>query len=296
MKRLLSNLKTGLILLVAFGFLVATVVEAVKIDDLTDMGTIATGDLLIIEDVSETAVVDKTKKMTWGALMSMSRPIGTIYPDEGHFDAVTIGTSTAGGALNIRDQTTWTYFMTIHSSSGTTPYTADRTVTFNTVNADRTINLGGNLTVGSGHSLINQDVSLAGSPRFQTLHAVHGIITTLTLYGASPNLAALSISAGFIDDSTNAGITATNPGVQGNNVLTASVNEISVCGTADDAVTLPLAVAGRHIKIINNGAQQLEIWPNTDDDAGGGANTAITLAAGSNLYLVAYDGVTWEAF
>jgi len=103
-------------------------------------------------------------------------------------------------------------------------------------------------------------------------------------------------SSGIVQYATVAGITATNPGIQGNNVLTARINEISTVGTADDAVTLPAAAAGLEIFIINNGANQLEIWPNTDDDAGAGVNSAITLAAGSNLHLVAYDATNWETF
>jgi hypothetical protein len=100
----------------------------------------------------------------------------------------------------------------------------------------------------------------------------------------------------FVANSVTAGITATNPGGQGDNVLTKEINEVSTVGTADDAVTLPAAAAGRRVRIINNGANQLEIWPNTDDDAGAGANTAITLAAGSNLTLIAYNAVNWESF
>ena len=103
--------------------------------------------------------------------------------------------------------------------------------------------------------------------------------------------------SGFHQDSVTTGITATNPGAQGDNVLASTINEISVVGTAADAVTLPPAVAGRHIYIVNNdAADSLEIWPNTDDDCGAGANTAINLAAGSNLHLIAINGVTWEAF
>ena len=100
----------------------------------------------------------------------------------------------------------------------------------------------------------------------------------------------------FINHGVTAGITAVNPGGQGDGVLTKEINEVSTVGTADDAVTLPVAVAGRVCRIANNGANQLEIWPNTDDDAGAGANTAVTLAAGSNVTYIAYDGTNWELF
>jgi hypothetical protein len=102
-------------------------------------------------------------------------------------------------------------------------------------------------------------------------------------------------SQGGVLRSTKAGITAVTPGAQGDGPLTADINEISVCGTGSDAVTMPEAQAGREIFIINNGAQTLEIWPATGDNLGAGANTAVTLAAGSNVTYVAYDGANWEA-
>jgi hypothetical protein len=100
----------------------------------------------------------------------------------------------------------------------------------------------------------------------------------------------------FISHGVTADITAVNPGGQGDGVLTTEINEISTVGTADDAVTMPVAVAGRVCRIANNGANQLEIWPNTDDDVGAGANTSVTLAAGSNVTYIAYDGTNWESF
>jgi len=100
----------------------------------------------------------------------------------------------------------------------------------------------------------------------------------------------------FVNHGVTAGITAVNPGGQGDGVLTTEINVVSTVGTADDAVTLPVAVVGRVCRIANNGANQLEIWPNTDDDAGAGANTAVTLASGSNATYIAYDGTNWELF
>jgi len=111
-----------------------------------------------------------------------------------------------------------------------------------------------------------------------------------------PNLA-LPIGPTFVGTvkrSVTAGITAVNPGAQGDGVLVNDINEVSTVGTASDAITLPAAVAGMEIFIINNGANTLEIWPNTDDDLGAGVNTATTLAAGSNVTFVAYNGVNWE--
>ncbi len=101
-------------------------------------------------------------------------------------------------------------------------------------------------------------------------------------------------TTGNVVFSVTAGITATNPGVQGDSPLTKDVNEISTVGAGDDAVTLPVAAAGLEIFIINNGANQLEIWPASGDNAGGGVDTAVTLASGSNATYVAIDGTNWE--
>uniref|UniRef100_A0A6H1ZTI9 Putative tail protein n=1 Tax=viral metagenome TaxID=1070528 RepID=A0A6H1ZTI9_9ZZZZ len=99
---------------------------------------------------------------------------------------------------------------------------------------------------------------------------------------------------GLVKRSVTATITAATPGGQGDGALTSDINEISVCGTASDAVTLPTAVAGLEIFIINNGAQILEIWPATGDDLGAGVNTATTLAAAANITFCSYNATNWE--
>lgn len=94
--------------------------------------------------------------------------------------------------------------------------------------------------------------------------------------------------------SVTASITAVNPGVQGDGVLTTDINEIGTCGTQDDAVTLPSAVIGLEITVINNGAQRLEIFPNTSDKIDGGAvNAPVTLAAAANVTFVAWSPTEW---
>jgi len=100
----------------------------------------------------------------------------------------------------------------------------------------------------------------------------------------------------YVIHGTTAGITATNPGAQLDNPITTEVFEVSTVANAADAVTLPTAVAGLSVYIINNGANSLEIWPYTSDNAGAGVDTAINLAAGANLHLIAYDAVNWETF
>ena len=96
---------------------------------------------------------------------------------------------------------------------------------------------------------------------------------------------------------TTAGITAHVGSSQGDGPLTSSINEISVCANANDAVTLPAAVVNQSyiVTIINNGAQVCDVFPASGDDCGGGADTAVALAAGANITYRNYNATTWVA-
>ncbi|KKM05684.1 hypothetical protein LCGC14_1751560, partial [marine sediment metagenome] len=98
----------------------------------------------------------------------------------------------------------------------------------------------------------------------------------------------------FFIHSVTATITATNPGVQGDSPLTTEINEISVVGADNDAVTLPSAVTGYEVFIINNGANTLEIFPASNDNLGAGVDAATTLIAGANITFVAFNNTDWE--
>ena len=101
-------------------------------------------------------------------------------------------------------------------------------------------------------------------------------------------------AGGLVTSSFAAGITASTTQTQGQGALTKNMNEVATVANANDTVTLPSAVAGLRIIIINNGANTLQIFPASGDDAGAGVDTAITLAAGSNIEKVTYDTTTWE--
>lgn len=92
-----------------------------------------------------------------------------------------------------------------------------------------------------------------------------------------------------------AGITASTTQTQGQQALTNDINEISVCANTNDTVTLPVALAGRHCTVINNGAQTLKIFPASGDDLGLGVNTSTTIIAGTRVFYVAYDSTNWKA-
>jgi hypothetical protein len=94
---------------------------------------------------------------------------------------------------------------------------------------------------------------------------------------------------------TNAGITASTTQTQGQGALTAQVNEVATCANANDVVTMPAAVAGLRITIINNGAQTLQIFPASGDAFSGSAGDAsTTLATATNKSWIAFNATTWE--
>ncbi len=100
---------------------------------------------------------------------------------------------------------------------------------------------------------------------------------------------------GLVRHSVASGLTASVTQTQGQQALTKDVNEISTCANANDVVTMPAATAfSRSIKIINNGAQILQIFPATGDNLGAGVNTSVTLASGANVCYTNYDVTNWR--
>lgn len=101
---------------------------------------------------------------------------------------------------------------------------------------------------------------------------------------------------GNLERSVTAAVTASTTHTQGGaTALTADINNVSVCANVDDAVKLPSAVAGMTVVVINNGAQQLRIWPASGDNLGTGVDTVrAALAAGSNARFTSYDATNWE--
>ncbi len=94
-------------------------------------------------------------------------------------------------------------------------------------------------------------------------------------------------------ESVRAVITASTTQTQGNGALTADINEISTVGSANDTVTLPTAAPGREVVIINNGVNDLRIFPASGDDLGAGANLSTTLEPNEVVEYIAYDATTW---
>ena len=93
------------------------------------------------------------------------------------------------------------------------------------------------------------------------------------------------------------GITADVSSVQGGGVIHSSYNIYSTVANAGDAATLPAAFGtGTTIKIKNDGANAMDIFPASGDDLGAGANTAASLAAGASItYIATAASATWTS-
>lgn len=105
-------------------------------------------------------------------------------------------------------------------------------------------------------------------------------------------------TGGIIKDTVEAGITASTTQTQGQGALTRNINQVSTVANANDTVTLPAApsVGSLLVRIINDGANTLQIFPASGDDLGAGVDTATTLAAGSTITFVSYDATNWQQF
>lgn len=95
-----------------------------------------------------------------------------------------------------------------------------------------------------------------------------------------------------LEDSITAGTTQTQAGAT---AFTKTINRITVCANASDAVKLPTAKGGRGIEVINDGAQSAAIWPASGDSIEGASVDAVgpSLAAAGRAKFVARNGTDW---
>ena len=96
---------------------------------------------------------------------------------------------------------------------------------------------------------------------------------------------------------SNVSLTAHTGSSQGDGVITSSFNVYDTVGTTGDAATLPAAFAVGTKVYIKNGAaaNSMDVFPASGDDAGGGVDTAIAIAAGDfAVFLATTANATWE--
>lgn len=92
------------------------------------------------------------------------------------------------------------------------------------------------------------------------------------------------------------GIIASPTQTQGSGALTAATNEIRTVANNNDSVTLPTASEGREVSVINNGVNQLQIFPASGDNLGNGLNSSISLAASTQKTFFGTDDIGWINF
>jgi hypothetical protein len=105
----------------------------------------------------------------------------------------------------------------------------------------------------------------------------------------------VTLSGKLAKSATNA-ITASATQTQGGaTALTTDINRITVVATADDAVKLPAATAGRQVTVINTVNEQVGVFPASGDAINAlGADTVSPLAAlTTRTYTCAVAG-TWN--
>lgn len=158
---------------------------------------------------------------------------------------------------------------------------------------------------GGGSTLPESRIKLASEG---TTYWTLGLTSESTSRGFTLGTTGLNTNNVFLIDATNryfthqtstmrtttASITASTTQTQGQQALTSDINEVSACANANDVVTLPSAVAGRHCLVINNGANTLQVFPASGDNLGAGVDTSTTIASGSRKWFVAFDSTNYE--
>ncbi len=93
---------------------------------------------------------------------------------------------------------------------------------------------------------------------------------------------------------TAATITAGTSQSQGQVPLTADINQITTVEFVNDVVTMPAAVAGMVIFIVNMGVNTLQIFPASGDDLGAGVDISVFLEVNEEITFSALDATTWH--
>ena len=159
---------------------------------------------------------------------------------------------------------------------------------------------GGFFTPSSTTTLSNKTIDLDANTVTGTLAEFNTALQSESFasLGGSETLVSKTLTAPVLNDPTfdvAVGVTAHTGSAQGNGAITSTFVEISVCGTAGDAVTLPSAASGKLVIIANNGAESCDVFPASGDAIdGGSANAALALAAGSNIIYICQDATDWD--
>lgn len=106
------------------------------------------------------------------------------------------------------------------------------------------------------------------------------------VYATAPALSAPTFStAATVTAGTNA---------QGQGALTSDINIITTAASNPSGVTLPTATAGRHVKIVNKGANAINVYPATGGSIDAlAANASIQIAVNGEMLFWAASATLW---
>ena len=199
-----------------------------------------------------------------------SANLASAVTDETGSGALVFGTSPtiAGGthtgltSLGIRSTGTGAFDLTL---ANTENLTAGRTLTFALVDAARTINLAGDLTV-SGASTISQDYSTAGSPQFTAVNFGHATDTTVSRASAGD----IQIEANIVYRAGGTDVAVTDGGTGASTASGARTNldteQLGVqrgVNTQTASYTAVLGDAGQVVEMNVAGGNTFTIPPNS---------------------------------
>lgn len=268
-------------------------------------------DEVMIVDVSDNSSIRKTKVRDITALSSPGGSNTQVqYNNTGIF----------GGDANF-----------VTDGSGSVDITGDLDVDNINLNTNTisTTNTNGSLTLspnGTGEIAVDGHINLTNNDHIYwaggsvTGYGIGGEGGTPYIQGSSSNYKFLTLTSGFnlafgasmsvdfrdtipgvringdvgLYRTVTSGITASTTQTQGQQPLVRDINEVSTVANANDTVTLPTAIIGRHCLVINNGANTLQVFPASGDNLGAGVDTSTTVTAGSRKLFIAYDTTNWE--
>lgn len=97
----------------------------------------------------------------------------------------------------------------------------------------------------------------------------------------------------LIGGSVTVSIIASTVQAQSEGQLYSVINEVNSVLSANDVVTLPSAIADKRCFVINNGGNDLQVFPFLSDDLGLGTDVSMTIADGDRALFIAYNSTSW---
>lgn len=223
----------------------------------------------------------------------------------------TAAAGTASG--NLTASSVYGYKVTFVTGFGeTTPSSAGTVTTSSTGSVNLTA-----IPVSSDICIIARNVyrTTAGGSTYELLATIHDNVTTTftdTTSDSGLGAAAPTVNTAYSRQTINGvvkhanpsifsvenGITAHAGGGQASAYqLTAEYSFVGTVATTADSVRLPQLTSnliGTHILVANDGANSLNVFPASGQDASAGADTAVAVAAAARAEFVAKSATAWE--